>query len=95
MIWRGETIGGTGEYDPLKGLNHAKLDPEIVPLRIDDPRLAAAVKRDKHVRAFLFWSRMPIVFERNGHAFLTDQRFYDRVGSSNFLVPLDNLRSNS
>jgi inner membrane protein len=82
----------------LTGLNHVSLDPEIVPLRLDDPRLAAAAKRDKHVRAFLFWSRMPMVFERNGHAFLTDQRFYDRhdrVGSSNFLVPLDNLRSSS
>lgn len=98
MIWRGDAIGGTGEYDPLKGLNHVALDPEIVPLRLDDPRIAAAAKRDKHVRAFLFWSRMPMVFERDGRAFLTDQRFYDRnnrVGSSNFLIPLDNSNSNS
>jgi inner membrane protein len=98
MIWRGDAIGGTGEYDPLKGLNHVKLDPEIVPLRLDDPHLAAAAKRSKHVRAFLFWSRMPIVFERDGRAFLTDQRFYDRdnrAGSTNFLIPLDNLAPNS
>ena len=38
-----------------------RLDPEIVVAALDDPRLAAAAKRDKHVRAFLFWSRMPMV----------------------------------
>jgi inner membrane protein len=98
MIWRGDAIGGTGEYNPLKGLNHVKLDAEITPLRLEDPRLAAAAKRDKHVRAFLFWSRMPMVFEEKGHAFLTDQRFYDRdhrLGSTNFLIPLDNLAPSS
>ena len=35
--------------------------PRSSPLDLDDPRLAAAAKRDKHVRAFLFWSRMPMV----------------------------------
>lgn len=93
MIWRGDGIGGTGEYDPLRGLNHVTLDPTIVPLNLDDPRLAAAVKRDKHVRGFLFWSRMPMVAVENGRAFLTDQRFYDdarRMRNRSFLIPLDN-----
>lgn len=93
MIWRGDEVGGTGEYDPLKGLNHAALNPEITPLRMDDPRLAAAEKRNSHVRAFLFWSRMPMVAEQGGHAFLTDQRFHDprrRQGGAAFSIPLDN-----
>ncbi|HET7577235.1 MAG TPA: metal-dependent hydrolase [Sphingomicrobium sp.] len=92
MIWRGDEVGGTGKYDPLKGLNHATLDPEITPLRMDDPRLAAAAKRDRHVRAFLFWSRMPMVAEQNGRLFLTDQRFHDprrRQGGGGFAIPLD------
>jgi inner membrane protein len=92
MVWRSDGIGGTGTYDPLKGLNHATLDPEIVPLNMNDPRLAAAERRDRHVRAFLFWSRLPIVVERDGRAFLTDQRFYDgarRSGTGAFLIPLD------
>jgi inner membrane protein len=94
MIWRGDAIGGSGEYDLLEGLNHAMLDPEIVPLDLDDPRLAAAAKRDRHVRAFLFWSRMPLVIEDQGGAFLTDQRFVSgpvrtRAGRGNFTVPLD------
>jgi inner membrane protein len=97
MVWRGDVIGGNGEYDLLKGLNHATLDPEIVPLRLDDPHLAAAARRDRHVRAFLFWSRMPMVHEQDGHAYLTDQRFFEsgRAPSSSFLIRLDNPQPSS
>jgi inner membrane protein len=98
MVWRGEGVGGAGTYEPLKGLNHATLDPEITPLHLDDPRLAETAKRDRHVRAFLFWSRMPMVVERDGHAWLTDQRFYDnadRPGRRTFLIPLDNAPPSS
>jgi inner membrane protein len=98
MIWRSDAIGGTGTYDPLKGLNHAALDPAIVPLNMDDPRLAEAAKRDPHVGAFLFWSRLPLVVDEQGRAYLTDQRFYDATrgpGSGTFLIPLDNPRPSS
>jgi inner membrane protein len=97
MIWRGDAVGGSGDYDPLEGLNHARLDPLVVPLRLDDPRLAAA-RTDKHVRGFLFWSRMPMVAVDGGRAFLTDQRFFDgasRIRSRNFLIALDNRRPSS
>jgi len=91
MVWRGDEVGGTGNYDPLDGLNAASLDPEIVPLRMDNPRLADAVKRDVHVRGFLYWSRMPMVRLVDGRAFLTDQRFFERGRplSGSFLIPLD------
>jgi inner membrane protein len=97
MVWRGDEIGGFGTYNFLDGLNHAWLDPRIVPLRLDDPRLAEAEKRDKHVRAFLFWSRMPLVHVEGGHAYLTDQRFFEagRPSSSNFLIRLDKPRPSS
>jgi inner membrane protein len=97
MIWRGDGLGGTGTYDPLRGLNRAWLSPRIIPLNLDDPRLAAAAKRDRHVRAFMFWSRMPMVYEQNGRAYLTDQRFFEsgRASSSPFLIPLDNQPSSS
>jgi inner membrane protein len=91
MIWRGDEVGGSGTYNLLDGLNHAWLDPRITPLRLDDPRLPAAAARDRHVRAFLYWSRMPMIYVQDGHAYLTDQRFFEagRVSSSNFLIPLD------
>ncbi len=69
---------------------------------LDDPRLAAAKARDPHVRAFLVWSRMPMVLRLGGRAYLTDQRFYSAFRSSTipagirkamprgaFLIPLD------
>jgi inner membrane protein len=92
MVWRGDGVGGAGDYDPLAGLNHATLDRVIVPLRLDDPRLFAAARRDRHVRAFLFWSRMPMVVEQGGRAFLTDQRFVDPSRSQRrgtFVISLD------
>lgn len=97
MIWRGGGVGGMGTYNPLDGLNHVWLSPKIVPLNLDDPRLAAAAKRDKQVRAFLFWSRMPMVHVQDGHAYLTDQRFFEsgRPSSSSFLIRLDKADPNS
>ena len=92
MIWRGDHIGGFGTYNPLDGLNGDWLSPKIMPLNVGDPRLAAAAKRDPHVRAFLFWSRMPMVHEEGGRAYLTDQRFFEsgRASSAGFLIRLDN-----
>jgi len=97
MIWRGDKVGGFGSYNLLDGLNHAKLDPIIVPLRLDDPRLGKAAARDRHVRAFLFWSRMPMVVVDGANAYLTDQRFFEsgRPSSSNFVIRLDKPLSSS
>ena len=91
MIWRADEVGGFGSYNLLEGLNHASLDRRLVPLRLDDRRLVAASKRDKQVRGFLFWSRMPMVELEGGQAYLTDQRFFElgRPPSSNFRIPLD------
>ena len=96
MIWRGDDVGGTGTYNPLDGLNSAWLDPRIVPLNMADPRLAGASRSDKRVRAFLFWSRMPMVYVEDGHAYLTDQRFFDSglASNSTFLIRLDNGKTN-
>jgi inner membrane protein len=95
--WRGDFVGGAADYDPLR-LNHAHLDPELITLHLDDPRLKAAAAIDRHVRAFLFWSRMPLVVEDGGRAYLTDQRFHDQSSvarSGSFLIPLDNSRPSS
>src|SRR5258705_6664144 len=91
MVWRGDSIGGSGTYNSFDGLNSAWLDPRITQLNLDDQRLAAAAKDSKRVRAFLFWSRMPMVHEEGGRAYLTDQRFFEsgRASSSTFLIPLD------
>jgi inner membrane protein len=106
LLWRSADRWGSGAYDMNQGLT---LDPASHPTNLDDPRLAAAARRDQHVRAFLVWSRMPVVVSEDGKAYLTDQRFFGRtirIGrrSSNareayrfdpFLIPLDNLGPSS
>lgn len=99
MAWRSADRRGSGDFDFEQGLT---LFPGSEPLNLDDPRLAAAKARDPHVRAFLVWSRMPMVLRLGGKAYLTDQRFYSAFRSSTipsgirkampkgaFLIPLD------
>jgi len=99
LAWRSADSWGGGDLDFSSGLTIA---PDLQPLRLDDPRLAAAESHDPHVRAFLVWSRMPIVVVIGGKAYLTDQRFYSALRSlaipapvrklfsrNTFLIPLD------
>jgi inner membrane protein len=94
MLWRGDGVAGSGEYDPLKGLNHVRLDPKIVPLRLNDPLLLQAARTDSNVRNFLFWSRMPLVIEVDGRPYLSDQRF-PALRTRTFMLPLDKARTSS
>ena len=99
ILWRDSQRYGSGSFDLRRGL---VIDSESSPLRLDDPRLARAKASEPHVRAYLVWSRMPIVVDIDGGAYLTDQRFYTlkpspimrrlrmRIGSKAFAIPLDN-----
>jgi len=99
ILWRSADRWGSGWYDPAQGLT---LDPGSQPTNLDDAKLAEAEAANRHVRAFLVWSRMPIVVRLDGHTYLTDQRFYRpplpgfvsrklrfSLGKHNFMVPLD------
>lgn len=94
VMWRGSTVAGTVDYDLLGDV--ARLEPKIVPLDLADPRLAEAARTDRDVCNFLFWSRMPLVIERDGKVFLTDQRFFEPGRPSTpFLIRLDPPKGNS
>jgi inner membrane protein len=86
VMWRGSKVAGTVDYD-LFG-DFARLEPKIMPLNLDDPRLAEAARTDRDVCNFLFWSRMPLVIHTDGKAYLSDQRF-PALRSTTFMVPLD------
>jgi inner membrane protein len=85
VMWRTAKLAGTAEYEPFRG---AKLDPRILPLNLNDPRLSAAARTDPDVCNFLFWSRMPLVIDLDGKAYLSDQRF-PALRRTTFMVPLD------
>ena len=87
--WRSADRYGSGSF----GLSGLKLAPRAMPIGLDDPRLLIAERSRRYVRSFLVWSRMPIVVDIDGRAYLTDQRFYSsatRFGKGTFLIPLDN-----
>jgi len=103
--WRSADRFGSGEFDPAAGL---KLDSASQPIGLDDPKLGLAARNQSHVRAFLIWSRMPIVIHLDGRSYLSDQRFYGPLRSSSipgwlrrwfsrhtFLVPLDKSSASS
>ena len=99
ILWRSADRFGSGSFTPREGLRIGHL---TAPLGLDDPQLAQAARTQRHVRAFLVWSRMPIVIRVGGRSYLTDQRFYGPLRSRSipgglrrwfsrhsFLVPLD------
>ena len=94
MLWRDAATYGGGDYDVFH--DRVTIEPQRAPLGLNDPRLAAAAARSRHVRGFLYWSRMPLVVVRDGRPYLTDQRFYGqilKIGLSDkrfdgFMVPL-------
>jgi inner membrane protein len=86
VMWRGSKLAGTIDYDAFG--DSARLEPRIVPLNLDDPRLAEAARSDPDVCNFLFWSRMPLVVDMDGKAYLSDQRF-PALRHVTFLIPLD------
>lgn len=85
--WRGGGLYGSGSYEVFEGtlLTGA---PKFIGL--NDPRLEA-VRGREDVEAFLFWSRMPFVFERGGRAHLGDQRYTDPRTGDAFVVALEPL----
>lgn len=85
MLWRDAEVHGAGEYGLLTGL---RLTDTNLLNNLDHPALAASQHR-ADIRAYLFWSRMPFVFEANGRAFLADQRFNSSLTRRTFVVPLD------
>ena len=82
---RRPAVGHCGIYARSPG---ARLDPKIVPLDLDDPRLAQRRGPTRDVCNFLFWSRMPLVIQLDGKAYLSDQRF-PALRHVTFLLPLD------
>ncbi len=85
MLWRDSREHGGGDFGLLTGV---RLPDGAQPTGLDHPALAAARGRPD-VEAFLFWSRMPIVVEREGRTFLADQRFNSSLTRNQFLVPLE------
>ena len=85
ILWRSASQYGSMPFAIADGL---RFDGRTGAVDLDHPALAASLGRSD-VRAYLFWSRMPVVVQRDGQAYLADQRFMSRWTRGQFVVPLD------
>lgn len=84
IVWRDATKYGEGSYTLGQSM---RLASSAAPHLAADPRLPAFAAANSEVRAFLFWSRMPVaVFDADGALTLTDQRYGQTFGSARFTV---------
>ena len=89
MLWRTVDEYGGGEYDALTGA--LTVDTFLRRTNLERPELVLS-RRRPDIEAYLFWSRMPVVIERDGRLFLADQRFNSSLTRDQFLVPLNTVQ---
>jgi inner membrane protein len=87
VLWR-DVDGRYGAF-PCILLDCRRYPLEMWRTNLDDPRLSRRASSDPALRAFLFWSRMPVVRRDGDGAVLMDQRYMDRAGPS-FSIDLGN-----
>jgi inner membrane protein len=83
MVWRDDKDFGFGAFTLADGV---ALEPKLTPTGMDNPLIDQAKAADPSVRAFLFWSRMPVARVEGKDLVITDQRFYDPLVSGRFSV---------
>lgn len=83
ILWRDARSYGAGHYALGQG---AVIDPGAAPTGMNNPMIERARESDPAVRAFLFWSRMPVAREEGGKLLLSDQRFGNPMVRGRFTV---------
>ena len=84
--WQREIISGGN------GLYTIGADTTLPGIPLDRCDLAAAGEADEQVRAFLFWSRTPLIVPReDGSYWLADARYYDPLSRDRFTVKIPEL----
>jgi inner membrane protein len=83
MLWRDGQVFGGGLYALGKGVS---LNPQPRPTGMDNAFITPARAADPAVRAFLFWSRMPIARVERDTLTITDQRFYNPLVKGRFTI---------
>lgn len=87
MLWRDSNHYGQGTFSAPDAV---VLDPKIGQHHMTDVSALAEMSRDKNAKAYLFWSRMPILREEQRGSskvrILTDQRFGNPMVQDRFRV---------
>jgi inner membrane protein len=88
MLWRDGPFYGSGNYS-ISGGVALSFGHEHVNLIVAN-RIKTFGNDD--LRAFLFWSRMPIIDERDGHKWIGDQRFANPLVGDRFRVKVKEIQ---
>ncbi|MDX2210306.1 MAG: metal-dependent hydrolase [Sphingopyxis sp.] len=84
VFWRDDKDYGQIRFSSFSS---PAANTEVIPHNAGDPRLAALAAGNSEVRAFLFWSRMPVArFGPDGTLTLTDQRYSHPLAVDRFKV---------
>jgi inner membrane protein len=83
MLWRCDHDHGFGDY-MLPG--HLTLDPQAHPHGMPSETVETLARSDAGVRAYMFWSRMPVERRDGDTMVLQDQRFMHSLAQSGFTL---------
>jgi inner membrane protein len=83
MLWRDERDHGYGNFE-LPG--RLTLERDVRPHGLPSAALDEWARLDEGVRAYLFWSRMPVVTAEEGTLVLRDQRFMHPLAPGSFTL---------
>ncbi len=88
IFWRDGDQYGSGSYHVGQG---AQVDEPGKSSGMDNPRLGAWLADNPAARAFIFWSRMPLIEQdvAGGPIWLRDQRYHDARSKTRFQVMLE------
>lgn len=83
MLWRCDHDHG---YRDFTLPNHVHLEPVAGPHGLPSEAVDRVAKSDPGVRAYLFWSRMPVVTREGDTLVLRDQRFKHSLAPAGFTL---------
>ncbi len=83
MLWRCDHDHGAGDF-VFPG--HVKLEPEARPHGMPSEAVEKLAQADAGVRAYLFWSRMPVLTKDGDTIVLQDQRFMHSLAPAGFTL---------
>jgi inner membrane protein len=89
ILWRDEAVAGRTDYCLGQGLKVERLgltEYHFMHSSLTASALRRARERNADVRAFLFWSRMPVLRQTGDKLILSDQRFDDPLVRGRFTV---------
>ena len=87
MLWRDDTRFGKAIYSVP---NEVKVDEQFGLHQMTNIEISEAANKDVNVKAFLFWSRMPIISSTPQHLEINDQRFLNALMKGSFTVHVPN-----